>query len=641
MNEIRDERALRIKQMKQLGLHQSKRPATYIAKKDVGSEKSIEVYKPPSGWCGCPRQGAPLGFFIASKTPLSGDYASQIREDERYTPVDTLHHANKVGRKITLVIDLTNTSRYYDGAEFERLGIKYTKIQCHGKEGPPDALTVSEFVFTVKKHLSDLGSITEMKNTPTILVHCTHGFNRTGAMLVHYFQRTEPWPELNKHINMFSNCRPPGIYKPTYVRALFAYYLERRFSTTIDPKLPTWKHISQAPPLLEGEVRELDLFNVRSGSYMHSIKDKLIAIPSRYTDQSFGTEYLDICGMDDVLGEEVCDAQATEIQNLCVWSCLPETDCDFTSRRSNFPGSQPVSLTNSNISLLKDIPYYVTWKADGMRYLLLLMRDGVYLIDRKFSVRRIQMRFPLPVAQGIKTHHATLLDGEMVIDRDSKSGKYIRRYLAYDCITLNGEKIGHNPFKKRLDCISSDIIDPRTLFFSEAGPKNSYQIDRELFSIRLKQFYPLAQTKELLEKFIPSLCHESDGLIFQPKHAPYVPNTFDELLKWKFPEMNTIDFALKLEREESGKLIPTLYVGGTRGTLSKIGDSFESKSRRLEDLAGKIVECSWSMQEKCWNFLRIRSDKTTPNYIDVYKKTWQSIKDNITSDGILHYISGL
>ncbi|CAL6306199.1 unnamed protein product [Bathycoccus prasinos] len=101
----------------------------------------------------------------------------------------------------------------------------------------------------------------------------------------------------------------------------------------------------------------------------------------------------------------------------------------------------------------------------------------------------------------------------MVIDRDSKSGKYIRR----------------------LDCISSDIIDPRTLFFSEAGPKNSYQIDGELFSIRLKQFYPLAQTKELLEKFIPSLCHESDGLIFQPKHAPYVPNTFDELLKWKFP----------------------------------------------------------------------------------------------------------
>ncbi|CAL6302367.1 unnamed protein product [Bathycoccus prasinos] len=325
--------------MKQLGLHQSKRPATYIAKKDVGSEKSIEVYKPPSGWCGCPRQGAPLGFFIASKTPLSGDYASQIREDERYTPVDTLHHANKVGRKITLVIDLTNTSRYYDAAEFERLGIKYTKIQCHGKEGPPDALAVSEFVFTVKKHLSDLGSITEMKNTPTILVHCTHGFNRTGAMLVHYFQRTEPWPELNKHINMFSNCRPPGIYKPTYVRALFAYYLERRFSTTIDPKLPTWKHISQAPPLLEEEIFVEWMMFWEKKFVMHKLQKSRI--------YAYGLVF----------------------QKLTV---IPHQE------RANFPGSQPVSLTNPNISLLKDIPYYVTWKADGMRYLLLLMRDARY-----------------------------------------------------------------------------------------------------------------------------------------------------------------------------------------------------------------------------------------------------------------------
>jgi mRNA-capping enzyme len=638
MNEIRDERALRIKQMKQLGLHQSKRPDSNIALKSNGSDKSIELYKPPHGWQGCPCQSAPLGFFIASKTPLSDKYGSYIEEDERYTPLDTIHHANKYGRKITLVIDLTNTSRYYDGAEFERLGISYAKIQCHGREGPPDALAVSEFVFTVKKHLSERGSVTEMKSGPTILVHCTHGFNRTGAMLVHYFQRTEPWPELNKHISMFSKSRPPGIYKPTYVKALFAYYLERRFSTTIDPKLPAWKHISKAPPLVEGEVSEIDLFGVRSASYMHSIKNESLDIPSRYTDKDFGTEYLDICGMDDVLGEEVCDAQAAEIRNLCLWSCLAETGSEFMLRRSNFPGSQPVSLTNSNVSLLKDIPYYVTWKADGMRYLLLLMRDGVYLIDRKFSVRRVQMRFPLPVSQGIKTHHATLLDGEMVIDRDSKSGKYIRRYLAYDCITLNSEKIGHIPFKKRLDCISSHIIDPRTFFFSEAGPKKSYQIDRELFSIRLKQFYPLAQTKELLEKFIPSLCHESDGLIFQPKNAPYVPNTYDELLKWKYPEMNTIDFALKLEREKSGKQIPVLYVGGIKGSLSKISDKFVSKSRRVEDLAGKIVECSWSMEEKCWKFLRIRSDKTTPNYVDVYKKTWQSIQDNITSDGILRYI---
>ena len=79
-----------------------------------------------------------------------------------------------------------------------------------------------------------------------------HGFNRTGAMLVHYLQRTRPWPKLNEHIAEFAMARPPGIYKPDYVRELFDEYLERRFRTTKDPGLPEWKRgaaVTDAPPL--------------------------------------------------------------------------------------------------------------------------------------------------------------------------------------------------------------------------------------------------------------------------------------------------------------------------------------------------------------------------------------------------------
>ncbi len=42
-----------------------------------------------------------------------------------------------------------------------------------------------------------------------------------------------------------------------------------------------------------------------------------------------------------------------------------------------FPGSQPVSLARSNMGLLKERRYWVTWKADGTRYMLLLCRWGV------------------------------------------------------------------------------------------------------------------------------------------------------------------------------------------------------------------------------------------------------------------------
>ena len=57
-----------------------------------------------------------------------------------------------------------------------------------------------------------------------------------------------------------------------------------------------------------------------------------------------------------------------------------------------FPGGQPVSLDRENMGKLQEKRYWVTWKADGTRYMLLLCRWGVYLIDRTFSVRRVQVQ---------------------------------------------------------------------------------------------------------------------------------------------------------------------------------------------------------------------------------------------------------
>ena len=42
-----------------------------------------------------------------------------------------------------------------------------------------------------------------------------------------------------------------------------------------------------------------------------------------------------------------------------------------------------------------------------------------------------------------------------------------------------------------------------------------YEYYQELFGIRQKMFYPLDKAKSLLQDTIPTLSHESDGLIFQ------------------------------------------------------------------------------------------------------------------------------
>lgn len=38
--------------------------------------------------------------------------------------------------------------------------------------------------------------------------------------------------------------------------------------------------------------------------------------------------------------------------------------------------------------------YWVSWKADGTRYLLFIYCMGAYLVDRSFNVVRLEMRFP-------------------------------------------------------------------------------------------------------------------------------------------------------------------------------------------------------------------------------------------------------
>ena len=90
---------------------------------------------------------------------------------------------------------------------------------------------------------------------------------------------------------------------------------------------------------------------------------------------------------DDVLGEEVFEGQAREIRTSSCCGCAARrgTGSRLAARQSG---------ARDNMAQLSRQEYHVTWKADGTRYMLLLMRDGVYLIDRKFAVRRVTMRFP-------------------------------------------------------------------------------------------------------------------------------------------------------------------------------------------------------------------------------------------------------
>jgi len=62
--------------------------------------------------------------------------------------------------------------------------------------------------------------------------------------------------------------------------------------------------------------------------------------------------------------------------------------------------------------LVQSKEYYVSEKTDGLRYMMLVTKSGVYLVDRSFDFHAV-IGFDQLVSL-YASHGDTLLDGEMV-----------------------------------------------------------------------------------------------------------------------------------------------------------------------------------------------------------------------------------
>ncbi|KAL5223873.1 hypothetical protein ABZP36_010512 [Zizania latifolia] len=568
------------------------------------------IKEPPQGWLDCPGSGEPIDRIIPSKVPLDETFNESVPAGKRYSSKQVVNKQRKAGRDIGLVIDLTNTTRYYSPAEWTRQGTKHDKIACKGRDAVPDNESVNKFVFEV---MAFLERQKQSRNPKYILVHCTHGHNRTGFMIVHYLMRTQ-LSSVTEALNMFAQRRPPGIYKNDYIQALYSFYHE--IPEHIEcPQTPEWKRPSDLD--LNGEANQDD----------DDGNGELAPSPSHADDK--------VITNDDVLGDAIPYDQQDSLRNICfrLLDLVPNGRVN-----AQFPGSHPVSLNSENLQILRQRYYYATWKADGTRYMMLITRNGCFLIDRNFCFRRVQMRFPLRNPnEGF--HHYTLIDGEMIVDTIPDSGLK-RRYLAYDLMALHSHSKIKLPFSNRWKLLEDEIIHPRNhdkgQFDSGLKGSPSYKYDMELFSVRRKAFWPLSAVNKILKEFIPNLCHESDGLILQGWDDPYVTRTHEGLLKWKYPEMNSVDFLFEIGSENRQLIF--LYERGRKKLMDGARVVFPDEVD-LSSISGKIVECFWNKQEDCWSCMRIRSDKSTPNDINTYRKVMRSITDNITEDKLLEEIN--
>lgn len=539
------------------------------------------------------------------KTMLGPRYDDKVPEENRFHPSMLSNYLKSLKVKMGLLVDLTNTTRFYDRADIEKEGIKYVKLSCKGHGECPTAETTEMFIRLCEHFI---------EKTPTELigVHCTHGFNRTGYLICAYLVEKMDW-SIEAAVAAFAQARPPGIYKGDYLKELF-----RRYGDVEDapaaPPLPEWCFDEDEEEDGDEDGSASAPASEPSSSHTGQSKKK----KERLKLGAVFLEGVSVKGVSQVTAQP----KLGEIQRKC--QQFSEWD------KSGFPGAQPVSMDRRNIRLVEQNGYKVSWKADGTRYMMLIDgRNEVYMIDRDNSVFHID-NLEFPFRKDLRIHLAnTLLDGEMIIDK--VNGQPVPRYLIYDIIKFNGQPVGQCDFNRRLLCIEKEIISPRF----EKMKLGQIDKAKEPFSVRNKPFFDIHAARKLLEgSFTSQVSHEVDGLIFQPI-GKYKPGRCDDILKWKPPSHNSVDFRLKITKVGGEGLIPQtvglLYVGNYDMPFAQM-----KITKDLKQYDNKIIECTFV--NNTWVFMRQRVDKSYPNAYDTAMAVCNSIQHPVTKEILLEFL---
>lgn len=268
----------------------------------------------------------------------------------------------------------------------------------------------------------------------------------------------------------------------------------------------------------------------------------------------------------------------------------PEIISTFGSRKLRFIGPMPITLNRSAVRDVRSGSYTATLKADGERALMMIGSNGdTHLIYRTMRIESTGM-----IVKD-KSIHRTILDGE-VITKLNIAGVptevHPPMFLVFDAYMVGGEAVHVLPLLKsevvtegdaaaassesvtegaaagagsrksdsrtRLG-LASDVIDK----IGGMGAYESVWGDTKyvLNRIMLKKFVFVPTTDEECKKELVALMeskipYHTDGIIFTPNRNAVnnytgteivnIKGTWNDVMKWKPPEDNTIDFLLKL-----------------------------------------------------------------------------------------------
>ncbi|CAJ1078249.1 interleukin-31 receptor subunit alpha-like [Xyrichtys novacula] len=151
---------------------------------------------PPPRWRNCPRRGQPVaGKFLPMKTMLGPRYDEQVAEENRFHPSMLSNYLKSLKVKMGLLVDLTNTTRFYDRNDIEKEGIKYVKLQCKGHGECPSKDTTAMFIrlceHFIEKNPTELIDLLDKKPYNITVTPLFNGKTGHGTQALQICSRVE------------------------------------------------------------------------------------------------------------------------------------------------------------------------------------------------------------------------------------------------------------------------------------------------------------------------------------------------------------------------------------------------------------------------------------------------------------------
>jgi atypical dual specificity phosphatase len=142
------------------------------------------------------------------KSPHNKHYSLSLNKDQTFYLKDLVDHLSKINRPLKCILDLSEGT-HYTKDDLKATNIEYKKVGIKGKSYPKES-DLKEIFETISKYNS--------KNE-TICIHCKHGLNRTGYVIVSYLISVKGL-ESEVAIEYFENARGVKIENKGYVESL-------------------------------------------------------------------------------------------------------------------------------------------------------------------------------------------------------------------------------------------------------------------------------------------------------------------------------------------------------------------------------------------------------------------------------------